>query len=96
MIGYIFIKVMTSVSSKTKIDKSRAQFLYYNKYDIILVKFFIATLDLLLGFLYLLFFGNVIAAAKGEHFNFANYNLKAFLMLAILWILYIFAFAMSQ
>lgn len=96
MIVYIFIKVMTSVSSKTKIDKSRAQFLYYNKYDIILVKFFIATLDFLLGFLYLLFFGNVIAAAKGEDFDFASYNLKAFLMLAILWILYIFAFAMSQ
>lgn len=96
MIVYIFIKVMTSVSSKTKIDKSRAQFLYYNKYDIILVKLFIATLDFLLGFLYLLFFGNVIAAAKGEHFDFASYNLKAFLMLAILWILYIFAFAISQ
>lgn len=75
---------MTSVSSKTKIDKSRAQFLYYDKYEIILVKFIMATLDLLLGFLYLLFFGNVIALAKGDHFNFSNYNSQVFLMLAIL------------
>ena len=61
MVLYILIKSSAILVDKNKIDKTRALFLYYNKYQVIMAKMTTATCDFLLAFLYLLFCGNIIA-----------------------------------
>lgn len=61
MVLYILIKSFAILAGKNKIDKTRALFLYYNKYQVIMAKMTTATCDFLLAFLCLLFCGNIIA-----------------------------------